>query len=507
MMTMVLREAWALWRALFVALVLGMAAAGSRADSPLTSTDFFPHYKDVTAVAHARFGDELVGFLLGNAPIDQKAAAINALGWKFEGRDYAARLVVAIARKKGRPVEQLQLQNLNAEEAFVLGYLRAMDDYLNLTAIAPAAADVRRQRPAELLAYAEQQMPESFTVAIISALVRAQENLGCETFRAVDRVTRRFPTARRDMRARAVDGINGYIDLYMKDCPKEAGTIDPGFAEMYSLAQLGRRLAIGTQAGLLIWDVETGALERHALGICRKVIAWRSSVVADCQKGLYRHDGKVLTKVWASGSGDAPSPKVRPDGTLYVFDRDRLRRLDAPGGTLSDVRRLAGVYHDAVFAADGTMWGIVFMRSIVHEANGRAESYEVKSPAYPGTDPRTFYVGADGTLWVVDFDSGFFRLDTDGRRFVPFANKPKPGSKIVIDAKRNITWLLGYQNALVRLAPLGPPRTFALPEGHYWDLLLAEDGSVWIASLEGLLQLKLTDSGHQWSRPLANPLK
>ena len=72
-------------------------------------------------------------------------------------------------------------------------------------------------------------------------------------------------------------------------------------------------------------------------------------------------------------------------------------------------------------------------------------------------------------------------------------------------SKRNITWLLGYTEALVQLAPPAPARTIALPEGHYWDLLLAEDGSVWIASLSGLIHLKLTESGPKLSKPMASP--
>ncbi|MCF6150568.1 MAG: hypothetical protein E3K37_18215 [Candidatus Kuenenia sp.] len=64
------------------------------ADSPLTSTEFYEAYMDVKMVQRAHLqnvmGIEIAEFLSSpDNPIDEKAAVINALSWKFEGNNNA----------------------------------------------------------------------------------------------------------------------------------------------------------------------------------------------------------------------------------------------------------------------------------------------------------------------------------------------------------------------------------------------------------------------------------
>lgn len=139
-------------------LLLALTSLG-RADSPLTSTDFYTAYGDIKLVAAAakshKLDQAMADFLASpKTPIDQKAALINALGWNFEGQSNAARF--------------RQLAKKPADEAFCLGYLTAMDDYNQ-----PEKALPQLDR-------AVQQRPTSYTVAMIRALVRSQRYISSE---------------------------------------------------------------------------------------------------------------------------------------------------------------------------------------------------------------------------------------------------------------------------------------------------------------------------------------
>ena len=68
--------------------------ATSRADSPITATDFYEAYMDVKMVERAHLervmGLEIAEFLTSpENPIDVKAAVINALSWRFDGENNA----------------------------------------------------------------------------------------------------------------------------------------------------------------------------------------------------------------------------------------------------------------------------------------------------------------------------------------------------------------------------------------------------------------------------------
>jgi hypothetical protein len=84
-------------RALFIAasvLLWGVFASPSRADSPITSTPFSEAYQDYEIVQKAQKAGildlEMAQYLSSrSAPIDVKAAVINALSWKIEGKQNA----------------------------------------------------------------------------------------------------------------------------------------------------------------------------------------------------------------------------------------------------------------------------------------------------------------------------------------------------------------------------------------------------------------------------------
>lgn len=150
-------------------LLAGLLAVPSLADSPLTSTDFWQVYTDVPQVVSAHelgeLNESLCAYLLSSATIDRKAAVINALGWNIDGKQNAVIFREALVKKYASPDLE---SKWSAEEAFCLGYLMAMDDYQHSE---PALPYLRK---------AHQAKPRSYTVAIVEALVQAQNTTDFE---------------------------------------------------------------------------------------------------------------------------------------------------------------------------------------------------------------------------------------------------------------------------------------------------------------------------------------
>jgi len=150
-------------------LLAGLLAVPSLADSPLTSTDFWQVYTDVPQVVSAHelgeLNESLCAYLLSSATIDRKAAVINALGWNIDGKQNAVIFREALVKKYASPDLE---SKWSAEEAFCLGYLMALDDYQHSQ---PALPYLRK---------AHQAKPRSYTVAIVEALVQAQNTTDFE---------------------------------------------------------------------------------------------------------------------------------------------------------------------------------------------------------------------------------------------------------------------------------------------------------------------------------------
>lgn len=147
-----------------MAIVIGWPPQ-ARADSPLTSTNFWRAYRDVpeVVVAHdiERLNTRLACYLLSKAPIDRKAAVVNALSWNLHGHDNATLFREVLSQKYKTPPATVDAR-LTADECFCLAYLTALDDYLH------------PQRAATLAARARRGLPRSFTAAMVDALVQAQ---------------------------------------------------------------------------------------------------------------------------------------------------------------------------------------------------------------------------------------------------------------------------------------------------------------------------------------------
>lgn len=183
------------------------------ADSPITSTKFYEAYMDVTMVKRAHLegviGIEIAEFLSSpENPIDTKAAVINALSWKFEGKDNAEFYMYYLALLYHIPITELDTNFLSADEIFCLGYLMVMDNYFYPEGAIP------------LLEEAHTMQRDSLTISMILALAKAQVALTkdwCEVWKLVERVLG-DKKLNQDLRPEAIKMIIDYIILYKEYC-------------------------------------------------------------------------------------------------------------------------------------------------------------------------------------------------------------------------------------------------------------------------------------------------
>ncbi len=187
----------------------------SYADSPVTSTDFYSAYLDIDEVSRAvdmfNIDPETAQYLSdpGN-PIDVKAAVINAISWSTGGKDNAERYSGYIFDK---PLSELDMDSLSAHDLFCIGYLLVMDDYFN------------PERALPVMEKALSAMGDSFTVSMVTAIVKAQIALGNRgewhmVWKMAEDVVQN-KDLKQDMRPEAIEIIIDYLVLYREDSSED----------------------------------------------------------------------------------------------------------------------------------------------------------------------------------------------------------------------------------------------------------------------------------------------
>ena len=498
-------------RALGVVLVLLARAAA--ADSPLTSTDLAGAYAELPAVRAARASHrasgEVLRFLVGERPTDQKAAVVNALGWQSPGNALA--FLDGLAAARGISSADVKLADLTAADRFVLGYLLAMETTLQPAALRPGALDVWGATPQLLLDQAAEALPRDFAVHYVRALLEAQRAMaesGCSVWTATRRVLERFPAPRRNLRPAAVQSAQSYLKLYEADCakapltapaPGAARPLDPEHDQVYALALWRGSLVAGTQAGVVVWDpIRRRPLSSRDEKICAHVFAAADAVWAGCYGRLLRWDGGA----WRSylqdpARGDeAYAPLAGPHGELYVRYGPKVWQYDSARDTFTEALDLDGETHDALFRRNGEFWRIEFLRAVV----GPQRRYERRTPAYPGSDPRALIEDAVGRLWVADFESGLLRLDDAAGTFARDPALPDKAVDVVLDPARQRRWLLHYTRGPLLEQDGRRLPTVDLADLQYMrDLALDEaTGDLWVAGWTGIARVR--ESGGAWAR-------
>jgi hypothetical protein len=193
--------------------ILGGLTDPARADSPITSTPFSEAYQDFKIVKAAKRSGiltiEMAEYLSSPSnPVDVKAALINGLSWKFEGKQNALLYRYYLGLKYGSSIEQLTPNFLTPDEVFSLGYLTVMDDYF------------KPEKAILLLESAQKRKPKSLTIAMVTALSQAQIALSsdwCRVWRLIDAPTQnsKFQS---DLRPQAKAIILDYMKGYQSSC-------------------------------------------------------------------------------------------------------------------------------------------------------------------------------------------------------------------------------------------------------------------------------------------------
>lgn len=174
------------------------------ADSPLTSTSWWDYYENKAIVNEARelgCTDDVLACLANQkAPIDLRLALVNALSWNFNGQSNYDLLVEYIATTKGVGA----LKKVSPETQCVMAYLRAMDDYFDVTEAHKMAERAHKAKP------------KSRAIAMIYGLISAQEAMDSDWGMVYTNVAKyaNNKSLKRDMSDYAVEKIMEYINLY-----------------------------------------------------------------------------------------------------------------------------------------------------------------------------------------------------------------------------------------------------------------------------------------------------
>lgn len=502
-------------RSQLACVTLGALALSAvlHADSPLTSTDLASAYAEIPAVKEALAGRRMTPGILrvltADGPNDRKAAVVNALGWQSPGNALA--FLNGLAAARGVVPDDITLAQLTAADRFVLGYMLALETYASPDALRPGTRDVWGATPMQLLDQAATALPRDFTVHLVRALVEAQhamETSRCSVYMATARVFEKFPERRRNLRLRAIGSVQAYMDLYKRHCtaapaaaprPGRPAALNPEHDQIYALARLGDTIVAGTQAGLVIWHPDQRApVSSRDEEICAALQVWRDAVWAGCQGRVVRWDGtgwkSYLHEADASNESFAPIAGVA--GELLVHRLRDVWRYDAARDTFVAAQLALGeIPRRAIVRRNGDLWHIDFMKAVV----GPKRTYAVRSEAYAGSDPHTIVEDAAGRLWVMDFDSGAFRLDESTGAFGREAAVGNNVIDVAVDTARARTWFLHYTDGPILHEKDNLRETVNLRHLEYMrDLLLdGQTGDVWVAGWQGLVRLR--EQGGRWA--------
>ena len=212
-------------------LLLLLLPSPSFADSPLTSTDIGLYYTDndhVLAAAEVGMTESVLYALLDTSTSYEDALAIiNAIGWSLGDEGNPQVFIKATAEAKGLSLSQMEVDSLTARENFIIGYMLAMEHYLDLRTL-DIEGPLGGQSPLDFLSRAHAQAPESYSVAMAYALVQAQAELGsdwCKVYRLIHSTDTAYESY--DLRPEARQAILDYIASYKSACAEPKPVAGP----------------------------------------------------------------------------------------------------------------------------------------------------------------------------------------------------------------------------------------------------------------------------------------
>jgi hypothetical protein len=190
------------------------------ADSPLTSTDFYKAYMDISIVQEAsaskgKITNEMMEYIDDDAnPVDVKLAIINAIGWEHKGMMVSKMYFMFVMNKKKYKTDfrgdfMAFKWNATRDELICYSYMKALDNYFDVTDAFEIAGETVKK------------YPDSFAVNMIYNLIKSQ---GLTAFGEYCYASKMFltlkdnPKLKMDMRKESLSYVFQYMEDIGKDC-------------------------------------------------------------------------------------------------------------------------------------------------------------------------------------------------------------------------------------------------------------------------------------------------
>ena len=190
------------------------------ADSPLTSTDFYKAYMDISIVQEASISkgiitNEMMTYIDDDAnPLDVKLAIINAIGWEHKGMMMSKMYFMFVMNKKKYKTEfggefSAFKWNATRDELICFSYMKALDNYFDVVDAFEMAGEAVRK------------YPDSFAVNMIYNLIKAQGLTAYGEFCYASKLFSSLkdnPKLKMDMRKESMSYVFEYMDDIRKNC-------------------------------------------------------------------------------------------------------------------------------------------------------------------------------------------------------------------------------------------------------------------------------------------------
>lgn len=298
-----------------------------------------------------------------------------------------------------------------------------------------------------------------------------------------------------------------------KQIMQQLKRVDPRYNQIYALTRYRQWMVVGTQAGIALWNTDTGQIEHHKSAfIANSLLVHRDHLWVGTYRQILRFDGSNWKSYQPMLATTRPSqakikmnnPKVLagPNNSLLIQIERRLWRYEPESDTILPYHiphALSFSPYHILFRSQNEIWAIDFLNHILRIQGDTLTRFPRGSATYPGTDPRRLYLAPNGDIWVIDFQHGFFRFDDQTSNFVRQPTVADKGSDIAIHPERQHIWLLHYTNGLYLVTPEKRTQFFDLKQLQYMRAVwLDADGSIWIGGWNQLLQLY--PIGDQWQK-------
>lgn len=182
------------------------------------------------------------------------------------------------------------------------------------------------------------------------------------------------------------------------------------------------------------------------------------------------------------------------DGAIWFGTAGGVTRL-APDGSVSTLTSDDGLAHNRIFDvhqdSSGAMWFASLVAGVTRMQDGRMTTFG-RATGLVSDQIHEVYEDRDGSIWIGTYEGGFYRMGAEAPEAydLPEGLAGNGIQSIVEDDDGNL-WLGTYNNGLIRMhdGEIAHFEQGALSEAFVFDLFEDREGSLWVATREGLHRL------------------